>query len=125
MEDVANLAAVAIDGDRIAPQRLDHEMSKPALVLIAELARSIDAAHAQDCRPEPIDPPIVAHILIGGTLGAAIWTVEIEHGVFADAGEKSLADRDISVAAAGHVIPSEQLAIDLVGRGKDHRCLGI
>ncbi len=53
-------------------------MRDPALVLVAELSRAIDAAHAHDSGTQAVDARIVVHILIGGALGTSIGAVEIE-----------------------------------------------
>ena len=52
-EEVADLLAVAVERDGPALPRLDEEVRDPALVLRAELARSVDAAHPEHRRGRP------------------------------------------------------------------------
>ncbi len=66
-------------------------MRHPALILRAELAGTVNAAHAQNGRRNGKGFGIIQHILIGHALGAAIGRAEIQrtllrNPVGADAG---------------------------------------
>src|SRR4051794_35918041 len=103
MKDVANLAPIAIDCDRLAADGLNHEMRKPALVLVSELPRPINAAHPQNRRPQSIDARIVADILIGGALRTPVRTIEIQASGLADAALEPFVERDVAIADTCHV----------------------
>src|SRR5207302_605341 len=72
VEDVAHLAPVAVDGDRVASERAKQEMRHPSLVLGAELARPVDAAHAEYHGAKAVAARVVKDVLVGGALGAAV-----------------------------------------------------
>ena len=118
VEDVAHLAAVAVDRDRLAVERADQEMRDPALVLGSHLARAVDAAHAHHAGRHAEAARVVEHVLIGGALRAAVGRVEVERAVLADAlradariarhvGVVGLVERDVG-----------EVAVDLVGAAK-------
>jgi hypothetical protein len=54
MKNVTHLPPIAEDCDGAAGQRLDQKMGYPSLVLRAELARPIDAAHPQHRCPQTV-----------------------------------------------------------------------
>src|SRR6266404_1192053 len=66
-----------------APRRYD-EVRKPALVLVPELPRAIDAAHAKHDGAKAIDARVVAHVLICRSLRASIRRVKVERAGFGD-----------------------------------------
>src|SRR6266404_7446453 len=83
-QDVPHLLPVSIDCDRRpGPSRYD-EVRKPALVLVPELPRAIDAAHAKHDGAKAIDARVVAHVLICRSLRASIRRVKVERAGFGD-----------------------------------------
>ena len=85
MEHVAHLEAVAVDVIGLAGEHGVEEVRDPALVFVAELPRTGDAGHAEDDGGQIVDAGIVADVLVGRTLGAAIGRVEVERLVLVDA----------------------------------------
>ena len=72
IQQVAHLLAVAIDCERLAGRDRQHEVGDPALVFIAELARSINARHAKHDGAQLVDACVIVHVLVGGALRATI-----------------------------------------------------
>ena len=85
VEQIANLPAVAIDGDRQVLLCSNEEVRDPTLIFGAVLMRPINTAHAENRRVDPIAACIVQNILIGGALRAAIRTMEAERVGLVDA----------------------------------------
>ena len=94
------------------------------MVLVAELARSVDAAHAEDRRCEPVGSSIVEHVLVGRALAAAVRTMELERTI--------LGYSECSQVVIGRLVPRGrglerdivERAVDLVGgRVEDARRL--
>src|SRR5882672_12032426 len=54
------------------------EMRDPALVLGSVLVRAVDAALAQDDGSHSKAAGVVAHVLVGGALAAAVRAVEVD-----------------------------------------------
>src|SRR5437764_5797312 len=96
-------------------------MCDPALILVAELPWAVDAAHAHDRGTETKDSRIVARILVGSALGAAIRAVKIQ--------QSALRDSLVEPRVRGHIAqtPSPDLgivdhtSIHLLGRSTQHR----
>ncbi len=84
VEDVADLPAVAVDGDRLAFERADQEMGDPALVLRSHLPLAVDAAHPEHERRHAEAARVIEHILVGRALRAAVGRVEIERSALVD-----------------------------------------
>src|SRR5215216_3884693 len=63
VQDVAHLLAIAIDRDGTTRHGSDDKPCHPALVLDAELTRSINAALAQHHRTQSINTRVIAHVL--------------------------------------------------------------
>ena len=78
MQDVTHLQPISINNDRVSPQRLDHEVRDPPLILTSNLARSVDATLPKNDGAETVDARIISHILVACSFGAAIGGVEIE-----------------------------------------------
>jgi hypothetical protein len=83
-QQIAHLPAVAVDGDRPARERTDQEMGDPALVLGAELAGAVEAAHAEHDGGQTVHACVVEHVLVGGALGAAIGAEQLERTALVD-----------------------------------------
>ena len=71
-ERVADLLAVAEDRERLVERRGDAEPGDPALVLDAELPRPVDAGLPERDGLQPVDPGVIADILVAGPLRAAV-----------------------------------------------------
>src|SRR5207237_9085556 len=78
MEGGTLLQAISINIDRVSPQRLDHEVCDPPLILTSILARSVDATLPKNDGAETVDARIISHVLVACSFGAAIGGVEIE-----------------------------------------------
>src|SRR5690606_22256566 len=78
-EEVTNLPSIAVDDDGISRHCAYEEMGHPPLILGPELTWAVDAAHPEDDGRHIIGAGIVEHVLIGGTLGAAVRAVEIQN----------------------------------------------
>jgi hypothetical protein len=102
----------------------DQEMGDPALVLGAELARAVDAAHAQHRGRQAEGPGVVEHVLVGRALGAAVGGGEVESGGLVDA--VAAQGRVLGRVAAGGEAGRHagEAAVDLVGAGEDERRAG-
>src|SRR5690606_11445562 len=112
-EDVADLLAVAVNRDRFTLQCGDEEMRDPALVFGAELARTVDAAHAEHRGGQPKRGGIVENVLIGHALGAAVRRAEIEATIFADAMPAHIAVLWLVAVAVLRNGEIPQIAVDL------------
>src|SRR3954469_11118153 len=121
MQRVAHLQAVAVNGDRSALDRLQEEVSDPALIFIAKLARTVDAAHAHHGRTQPEHARVVAHVLVGCAFRASIGTMEVERRFLADPGMRDLVRRLATRVAAAHFGAIEKAAVHLVGGRKQNR----
>jgi len=120
VQGVADLQAVAKNRDRAAPDGLQHEVGNPTLIFRSELAGSVDAAHPQRGGAQAIDACIVADIVVGGSLGAAVRTIEVEGGGFGDAATNSSVSDDVALAVPNKGAGRKQPAVDLVGGGKHY-----
>lgn len=121
VQDVAHLPSVAVERDRLAGERPDQEVGDPALVLVAHLARTVDAAHPHHRRRDAEAAGVVEDVLVRRSLGAAVGRVEVEGPGLADAAPAQVRiGRQIGVAdrLQGDV---GQVAVDLVGRGVEER----
>src|SRR5215203_4788391 len=120
-QDVAHLPSVAIQDDGASFHCADQEVSDPALIFGPELVRAIDAAHSKHDRRDTVGARIVEHVLIRGSLGAAVGAVEIEGTVFADPGTPQ---RRVGWLVA-EILSAEsyilQGPVDLVSRGEHQR----
>ena len=83
-------------------------MGDPALVLSPVLVGSVDAALSQDHGVHVEAARVVAHVLVGRALAAAVRAVEVE--------KLRLLARSVVVV---------ELAVDLVGRGVDDRRVAV
>src|SRR4029450_3557859 len=63
-QDIADLLAVSIDGQRLSRRGRDEEVRQPPLVFVSELTRAVDAAHSKDDCREVVDARVVADVLI-------------------------------------------------------------
>src|SRR5215218_6411422 len=113
MKGVAYLIAVAENSDRLISQCLQEEVGDPALVFGAELARAVNTAHSHDRAAKPEDPGVVANVLVGRALRAAVGAVEIKGSAFIDAAVIFDIGGHISLAFPPHVALGEQASIDL------------
>ncbi len=59
-------------------KRRIEKMRHPALVFVAELPRPGDARHAQHRRRQIVDARIIAHVLVGRSLRAAVRRMEVQ-----------------------------------------------
>src|SRR5690606_23124373 len=78
VQQIANLAAISVDGDRLAVDRSTNEMRNPALILRAELPRPVNAAHPHDDGWQTEAAGVIQHVLIGSTLRAAVRRMQGE-----------------------------------------------
>jgi hypothetical protein len=118
-QDVAHLAAVAVQGDRLVLERAEQEMGDPALVLVAALVRAVDAAHPEYDRGDAEGPGVVAHVLVGGAFEQPYGLWKSSRARFRDA---PLAHFGIGRLVAAAVLAQRHVleaAVDLVGRGED------
>src|SRR5215213_10820586 len=91
-------------------------MRQPALVLGAELARAVDATHAEDHRRQVIDAGVVAYVLVRRSLRAAVRGVEVQRPGFR---YPIWEIEDIVARGARHDGHLFQTAVDLVRRRED------
>jgi hypothetical protein len=89
-EDVADLLAVTEERDRLAVEGAQQEVGDPALVLGAELALPVDAAHPEHHRAQAVAARVVVHVLVGRALRAAVRAVEVERPRLRDAVRRDL-----------------------------------
>ena len=68
VQQIAHLPTVAVDRDRLAAQRLQQKVRDPALILGAELARPVQAAHAEHHRAQAEHACVVEHVSVPGAL---------------------------------------------------------
>src|SRR6185312_10079523 len=78
IEYIAHLAAIPENGQGSPAARLDDEVCHPALIFIAELMRSVDAAHPEHHGGHAVRTRVVENVLVGGTFRAPIGTVKIQ-----------------------------------------------
>src|SRR3954469_18644002 len=97
-------------------------MGEPALIFSAELVRPVNATHAKNYRRQPERSRVVQYVLICRAFGAAVWTVEIEPLIFADAASTNGGINGLVAVAVQTKIDVFQAAVDLVrGRKNDRR----
>src|SRR4051812_39421657 len=96
-------------------------MSQPALILRSKLPRPVDAAHPKYRRVQSIDTRVVAHILIRGSLGTAVWTVEIKRRLFTYPRSELRGRGNMTSSDLRDLFVAHQPAVYLVGRGKNDR----
>ena len=125
MQGIAHLQAVSVNDNRLVLDRLEQEMCDPALIFGSELARPVDAAHAQDRGAQAKYPRIVAYILISRSLGTAIRTVKIEDGIFRHAFAQMPLGRRVAPATRRNRAVVQEAAVDLVGRCEQDRRLRV
>ncbi len=121
VEDVANLAAIAIKHDSPPFDRTDQEMGDPALVLRPHLPLPIDATHAQYGGGHAEAAAIIEDILVSRPFRTAIGSVEIERAALVYA---MFAQRPFG-GMIGVALQLEldilQAAVHFVRRREDHR----
>src|SRR5262249_46448865 len=98
--------------------RGDGEPRHPALVLDAELPPSVDAGLPEDDGAQAVDAGVVPHVLVRGTLAAAVRGMEVERLSLWDAAGTITK----AVAAVALVDPHLfEPAVDLVRRCVEKR----
>src|SRR5688572_4621143 len=121
MQNVAYLLAVTEDGDVAAEDRGYDEPRQPALILHAELTRTVYAGLPERGRRQFVDPGEIEGVLVGRTLGAAIGRKQVERLGLADA----VWAVDVGVTVAAQLgLRGGKLAVNLVGRCVDEHCFG-
>src|SRR3954451_21148 len=96
-------------------------MGQPPLILSAELTRSIDAAHSHDCAVQAVDARVISYILVGGSLGASIGTIEIERCILGNSGGKFRIGGDMPLPNPHDLVVGDEAAVNFVGGCEDHR----
>ena len=96
-------------------------MGHPALVLGAELARPVDATHADRGGRNAERRSVVQHILVRHALGTAIGRTEIQWSPLIDSCLADFLDRRNVAVLQRHHLDMAEIAIDLVGARKDDR----
>src|SRR5581483_902709 len=116
---IANLAAVAEERQRAAVAGANEEMRHPALILVTKLMGTIDATHAENHRWQIVRARIVEHVLVRGSLGAAIRAVKVEWTMFTDAVFADfLTDRHVALPLFDELDVVER-SIHLISGGED------
>ncbi len=96
-------------------------MRDPALVFRPHLMRAVDAAHAHDRGQQVEAARIIEHVLVGGPFRASVGRVEIERAAFIDTvSAQARVLWQIAVVLAFE-LDVAQIAVDLVGAGKQDR----
>src|ERR1700721_1620857 len=91
MEQIANLLAIARDGERLTRRdgfRFDSLATKPtypALIVRGELTATIDCGMTENNGVEAESPCVIEHVLVGGSLRATIGSVKFNGDRFVDA----------------------------------------
>src|SRR6267378_5399772 len=108
VEKVPHLRAVAVDRERTVVEDRMDEMGYPALVLGSVLVGAVDAALPQDDGIHAKAAGVVANVLVGSALAAAVRAVEVDRLAF----------------FTGNVV-SVELSIHLIRRCENKRRLRI
>jgi hypothetical protein len=121
VQDVADLQSVAVYRDRLILDGANEKVRDPALILGAELVRTVNAAHSEDDRRQPEGARVVEDVLVRGALRTAIRAVKIDRARFADARHPRVGVRWDVTAFVGHELHVFQVAVHLVRRREQER----
>lgn len=117
VEQIADLLAITVNRDTPTAKPREGEVGYPSLVFVAELAWTVNAGHSQNDCGETIDAMVVANVLVGGALRAAIRGMKIKRAGF---GDPVWPIGEFVASVALHHSRMLDPAVDFIGRSEQH-----